>query len=91
MNERGVRRRVERPVSAGGVVYRVVDGKIEAVLCGRIDTGRWSLPKGTPDPGETLERTALREVREETGLEVAIEAPIGACPIDPLSAGLAKQ
>ena len=54
-----------------------MDGKIEAVLCGRIDTGRWSLPKGTPDPGETLEQTALREVREETGLEVAIEAPIG--------------
>jgi ADP-ribose pyrophosphatase YjhB (NUDIX family) len=37
---------------------------------------RWSLAKGTPDRGETLEQTALREVREETGLEVELEAPI---------------
>lgn len=33
----------------------------------------WALPKGTPDSGETVEETALRETREETGLEVAIE------------------
>ena len=46
-------------------------------MCGRGDPLRWSLPKGTPDPGESLEQTALREVREETGLDVAIEAPIG--------------
>ena len=38
---------------------------------------RWSLAKGTPDQGETLEETALREVREETGLEVKLESPIG--------------
>ncbi len=85
--------RVERLVSAGGVVYRRVNGGIEAVLCGRHlpsqagRTGsegagsnrniRWSLAKGTPDAGETLEETALREVREETGLEVEINAPIG--------------
>lgn len=36
----------------------------------------WALPKGTPDSGETIEETALRETREETGLEVEIEAPI---------------
>ncbi len=77
MNERGPGRRVERHVSAGGIVYRIVDGQIEAVLCGRRRPARWSLPKGTPDTGESLEETALREVREETGLEVAIEAPIG--------------
>lgn len=39
---------------------------------------RWSLAKGTPDPGESLEETALREVREETGLEVEIDSPLGA-------------
>ena len=64
-------------MSAGGIVYRIVDGNVEAVLCGRSQPIRWSLPKGTPDTGESLEDTALREVREETGLEVAIEAPIG--------------
>lgn len=36
----------------------------------------WTLPKGTPDPGETTEQTALREVTEETGLEVRIVAPL---------------
>lgn len=36
------------------------------------DGRTWSLPKGTPKPGETREETALREVTEETGLEVRI-------------------
>jgi len=70
------RPRIEEPVSAGGVVYRKADGEIETVLCGRDNPVRWSLAKGTPDPGETMEQTALREVREETGLEVEIEEPI---------------
>ena len=38
----------------------------------------WSLPKGTPNPGETLEETALREVCEETGLTVRILSPLDA-------------
>jgi 8-oxo-dGTP pyrophosphatase MutT (NUDIX family) len=37
----------------------------------------WSLPKGTPDAGETMEETAVREVGEETGLEVRIVQPVG--------------
>ncbi len=98
MNERRIKRRVESLVSAGGVVYREVDGRIDAVLCGRVinshavgnganrqsaadatrdEDYRWSLAKGTPDPGETMEETALREVREETGLEVEIDSPLG--------------
>ena len=36
----------------------------------------WTLPKGTPSPGETTEQTALREVAEETGLEVRIVGPL---------------
>jgi 8-oxo-dGTP pyrophosphatase MutT (NUDIX family) len=40
------------------------------------DGATWTLPKGTPLPGETLEETALREVAEETGLKVRVVAPL---------------
>lgn len=58
--------------SAGGVVFRYMDDDVEVVLCGRALPEEWRLPKGTPDVGETLRETALREVQEETGLEVEI-------------------
>ena len=64
-------------VSAGGIVFRRSEEGIEIVLVGRTAERLWALPKGTPDPGETLEETALREVREETGLEVRILDTIG--------------
>ena len=67
---------LERAVSAGGVVYRRGQDGIEVVLCGRTAEEIWGLPKGTPDANESLEETAVREVGEETGLRVAIEAKI---------------
>jgi 8-oxo-dGTP pyrophosphatase MutT (NUDIX family) len=67
-----------RATSAGGVVHRTVDGRAEVVLVHRRQPNLWALPKGTPNAGETLEETALRETREETGLRVEIEAPIRA-------------
>lgn len=69
--------RTEQARSAGGVVYRRGERGIEVLLCGRMRERLWALPKGTPEAGETLEQTALREVGEETGLGVAIEAPLG--------------
>ena len=69
-------RQVRAAVSAGGVVYRVREGRPEIVLVARPVTNLWALPKGTPNPGESLEETALREVSEETGLEVEIVEPI---------------
>jgi 8-oxo-dGTP pyrophosphatase MutT (NUDIX family) len=69
--------RSARATSAGGVVHRSTDGLREIIILHRRVPVLWALPKGTPDSGETLEETALRETREETGLEVEIEAPIG--------------
>jgi 8-oxo-dGTP pyrophosphatase MutT (NUDIX family) len=67
--------RTARATSAGGVVSRVADGgAIEVLLVHRRNPALWALPKGTPDSGETIEETALREVREETGIEPAIVA-----------------
>jgi len=73
----GSRLPVERAVSAGGIVYRKgVDG-LEIVICGRDADRVWGLPKGTPEEGEELEETAVREVTEETGLEVRILDKVG--------------
>ena len=69
-----VRRRV---TSSGGVVYRNGAAGIEIVLCGRTAENLWALPKGSPVDGESAAETALREVREETGLSVEIEKRIG--------------
>ncbi|MGH2586257.1 MAG: NUDIX hydrolase [Dehalococcoidia bacterium] len=77
MRRNGRRLAIEDLVSAGGIVYRHgVDGP-EVVLCGRPARGLWALPKGTPEPSETLEQTARREVAEETGLLVDIERKVG--------------
>jgi 8-oxo-dGTP pyrophosphatase MutT (NUDIX family) len=68
--------RAARATSAGGVVHRAEAGRFEIVLVHRRLPPLWALPKGTPDSGETLAETAIRETREETGLAVEIEAPI---------------
>lgn len=52
-------------------------GGREVLLCGRTSERLWALPKGTPEPGESLEQTALREVKEETGVEVESEGVVG--------------
>jgi 8-oxo-dGTP pyrophosphatase MutT (NUDIX family) len=68
--------RSARATSAGGVVHRIVDERVEIVVVHRRSPTLWALPKGTPDSGETIDETALRETREETGLEVEIVAPL---------------
>jgi 8-oxo-dGTP pyrophosphatase MutT (NUDIX family) len=64
--------------SSGGIVIRFVSEAPQLVV-GRRRRSRdgvtWTLPKGTPNPGETRQDTALREVREETGLHVSIVRP----------------
>ena len=69
---------IHEAVSAGGVVWRRgPDRTVEVVVCGRHSDRVWGLPKGTPDGDELIEETALREVREETGLEVRLGESLG--------------
>jgi 8-oxo-dGTP pyrophosphatase MutT (NUDIX family) len=69
------RLRAATATSAGGVVVRFEGREPELVVGMRRrdrDVVTWTLPKGTPNPGESREETALREVAEETGLKVRI-------------------
>lgn len=56
-----------KEISAGGIVYRKRLDKYEVLLI-EDRFGRWTLPKGKKEQGETDQETALREIREETGL-----------------------
>lgn len=64
-------------VAAGAVCWRSVKGKIEILLVHRDERADISLPKGKIDPGETPPQTAVREIREETGIRVALGVPLG--------------
>jgi diadenosine hexaphosphate hydrolase (ATP-forming) len=60
------------PVQAGGIiVWR------ERVVLRRTLLGEWVFPKGWIDPGETPEQAAIREAREETGIQAQIIRPAG--------------
>ena len=59
--------------AAGCAVWRHGDGgELETALVHRPRYDDWSLPKGKPDAGEHLLQTAVREVAEETGMEVVV-------------------
>jgi 8-oxo-dGTP pyrophosphatase MutT (NUDIX family) len=61
------------------VVLRTVGGRphVAAIRPQGKRAGTWVLPKGNVDPGESPAETALREVREETGLEGKIVEKLG--------------
>lgn len=63
--------------SAGGVVYRWANSHYDIVVVQRARHGDWSLPKGHVEAAESAEQAAIREIKEETGLEARVEQPIG--------------
>ena len=77
---RSTRSATRTEVSAGGVVYRRQDDEVEVILAAR-RTRRgdlaWGLAKGGIEAEESAEQAAVREVREETGIEAEIEASLG--------------
>lgn len=72
----------KREISAGGVVYKQQDDKIFVLLIkpsGKTKNkdSKWSFPKGLIDGSEKSETTAVREVKEEAGIEAKIEEKLG--------------
>ena len=67
---------VRRQVSAGGVCYRRRGASAEVALVSVGPNARWQLPKGIVDEGESPEVTAIRETREEAGVEAELVAPL---------------
>src|SRR4051812_33371250 len=55
----------------------VVDDAGRILLHKRTDNEYWSIPGGAMEPGETIAETAVREVREETGIEARVERLLG--------------
>jgi 8-oxo-dGTP pyrophosphatase MutT (NUDIX family) len=69
---------VQREFSAGGVLVRTIRGR--AMLAAIRPRGKdriWALPKGHIDAGESAADTAMREVREETGVEGRLVEKLG--------------
>ncbi len=65
-------------VSAGGVGFRATASgwEVALVVVGPAEKPRWQLPKGLVEPGETPEAAAVREVREEAGVETEPLVPL---------------
>jgi 8-oxo-dGTP diphosphatase len=67
-----------RPVVGAGAVVQDADARLLVVRRGRAPAaGRWSLPGGRVERGERAADTVVREVAEETGLEVEVTSFVG--------------
>lgn len=64
---------MKREFSAGGIVFK--DNKV--LLTKHSQNKHWSFPKGLIDPGQTPQEAAVREVREEGGVEAEILDKVG--------------
>jgi 8-oxo-dGTP pyrophosphatase MutT (NUDIX family) len=67
---------MKREFSAGGAVYKKSGDKILWLVCKHSGYHKWGLPKGLIEEGEKLEKTAVREVEEETGIKTKMIAKI---------------
>lgn len=81
MGKRTLKKKIkkfERQYSAGGAVFiPTKDNRIQWLLIKPAGTDRWQLPKGQIDKGEKAIETAIREVKEEGGVEAKIINKIG--------------
>ncbi len=68
---------MKRLFSAGGVVYKFEGDKLKILLIATKNKKVWSFPKGHIEKGEKPTDTALREIKEETGIEGKITDDLG--------------
>lgn len=61
--------KTEKEISAGAVIFKKTKENYQVIIYSRNRNTQWCLPKGKIEPGETAQRAATREVKEETGLE----------------------
>jgi 8-oxo-dGTP diphosphatase len=71
------KRQVSREHSAGGIVFREEDGQIAVLVTQSSAHDGWIFPKGHLEHGETSSDAALREVKEETGVDARIVERVG--------------
>lgn len=70
----------EASIVVQAVVFRSDPHSVpEVLLVHRTSPRAWELPGGHPDPDEAIEATAIRETREETGIEVVIKGRLADC------------
>ncbi len=70
IGKRGVLR-----VGASSIIFD--ESREKVLLTKRTDNGRWCLPGGGMDPGESVEEACVREAYEETGLHVKVTRLVG--------------
>jgi 8-oxo-dGTP diphosphatase len=62
--------------AAGAVCWREEKSGLLVAIVHRVRYQDWTFPKGKVDPGETLAETAVREIKEETGLKIKLGVPL---------------
>ena len=67
--------RPNRLIPAASAVVADDDGRI--LLARRRDNDLWTIPGGAMEPGESISQTAIREVKEETGIDVEVISLVG--------------
>lgn len=60
-----------------GIAVIIFDDEKRVLLQKRADVGLWGIPSGHVEPGESVTEAAIREVKEETGLDILVSRMIG--------------
>lgn len=64
---------MKKEKSCGAIVFYIKDNLEKILLIKHANSGHWAFPKGHVETGETEIQTAIREIKEETGVDVEID------------------